>query len=195
MMRFSATFSLFCVAIVSANQKYFNQNNTNWKEATSIYDFHAKDIDGNDVSLEKYKGHVVIIVNVASKCGLAHTNYEQLQVLYNDYAESNGLRILAFPCNQFNNQEPGTPEEIKEFIKKHGVTFDIFDKIDVNGPEAHPLYQWLVNQKFESDFLSEPIEWNFVKFLINKEGKVVDRFGSKEEPFAMEYALQHEFDQ
>ncbi|KAJ8673536.1 hypothetical protein QAD02_004798 [Eretmocerus hayati] len=190
---FTAIVGFLCVAVAFADQANFNQE-TDWKKATSIYDFHARDIDGNDVSLDKYKGHVAIIINVASQCGLTETNYKQLQGLYNKYGESKGLRILAFPCNQFNHQEPGTPAEIKEFVKKYDVTFDMFDKIDVNGDNAHPLYKWLKDQKEGSGFITDGIKWNFTKFLINKKGQVVDRFAPSTEPNSMEKALNKEFE-
>ncbi|XP_043495695.1 probable phospholipid hydroperoxide glutathione peroxidase [Polistes fuscatus] len=152
------------------------------KSPTSVYDFHALDIHGNDVDLNKYRGHVLIIVNVASNCGLTDTNYKQLQQLYEKY-ENSGLRILAFPCNQFGGQEPGTSQEILNFVKKYNVTFDMFEKVDVNGDNAHPLWKWLTN-------LGGTIKWNFTKFVINKEGKVVARFSPNDEPLTLEPVLQ-----
>lgn len=166
---------------------------TEWSKATSIYDFHALDIHGNDVSLEKYRGHVCIIVNVASHCGLTEPNYVQLQALYQKYGESKGLRILAFPSNQFANQEPGSEDEISEFIKKYNVTFDMFSKISVNGDKAHPLYKWLKDQKEGAGFITDAIKWNFSKFIIDKEGHVVDRFAPTSEPLSMEDTLNKYF--
>jgi len=168
----------------------FNQD-TNWQLATSVYDFHANDILGKNVSLEKYRGHVLIIVNVASNCGLTDTNYKQLQQLYNKYSEKEGLRILAFPSNQFAGQEPGTSEEIQNFVKQYNVTFDMFEKINVNGENAHPLWKWLKTQK--KGLITNDIEWNFTKFIIDKEGKVVERFSPATEPLSMEQSLKKYF--
>lgn len=165
----------------------FNQD-TNWESATSIYDFHAKDIKGKDVPLEKYRGHVLIIVNVASNCGLTDRNYKQLQQLYDKYSEKEGLRILAFPSNQFAQQEPGTPEEILEFVKQYNVTFDMFAKGDVNYENAHPLWKWLQKQK--SGLLTDNIKWNFTKFIVDKEGKVVERFSPQTDPLDIEETLK-----
>uniref|UniRef100_A0A3Q2DD15 phospholipid-hydroperoxide glutathione peroxidase n=1 Tax=Cyprinodon variegatus TaxID=28743 RepID=A0A3Q2DD15_CYPVA len=141
-----------------------------WQSAKSIYEFSAKDIDGGDVSLEKYRGYVCIIVN-----------YTQLAEMHAKYAEK-GLRILAFPCNQFGGQEPGTDAEIKEFAKGYNAEFDLFSKIDVNGDSAHPLWKWMKAQPKGKGFLSNNIKWNFTKFLINKEGEVVKRYGPNEDP-------------
>lgn len=117
----------------------------NWQLAESIYEFSATDIDGNEVSLEKYRGYIVIICNVASKWSKAPVNYSQFAELHASYAER-GLRILAFPCNQFGKQEPGTNAQIKGFVKKYNVQFDMFSKIDVNGDSAHPLWKWMKSQ-------------------------------------------------
>ncbi|CAB0037822.1 unnamed protein product [Trichogramma brassicae] len=154
-----------------------------------MYEFHANDIHGKDVSLDKYKDHVAIVVNVASQCGLTEANYKQLQGLYEKYGESKGLRILAFPCNQFASQEPGTSEEILAFVKKYDVTFDMFEKIDVNGDNAHPLYKWMKSQPDGAGVLIDAIKWNFTKFIIDKNGKVVARFAPTTEPNSMEEAL------
>ncbi|XP_076235442.1 uncharacterized protein LOC143179900 [Calliopsis andreniformis] len=176
-----------CSATTSAP---FDQEK-NWNSATSIYDFHAKDIHGVDVPLNKYRGHVCIIVNVASNCGLTDVNYRELVQLYEKYSEKNGLRILAFPSNQFGGQEPGTSEQILDFIKKYNVTFDVFEKIDVNGEGAHPLWKWLKSQA--SGFVTDSIKWNFTKFIINKEGKVVSRHSPATEPLELETELQKYF--
>ncbi|XP_017793688.1 PREDICTED: probable phospholipid hydroperoxide glutathione peroxidase [Habropoda laboriosa] len=162
-----------------------------WKLATTIYDFHAKDIHGNDVSLDKYRGHVCIIVNVASGCGLTDTHYKELVQLYEKYSEKEGLRILAFPSNQFGGQEPGTSQNILDFVKTYNVTFDMFEKIDVNGDEAHPLWKWLKTQA--SGFITGSIKWNFTKFLVNKEGKVVSRYGPTTSPLEIESELKNYF--
>lgn len=159
-----------------------------WKTAESIYEFSAKDIDGNVVSLDKYRGHACLIVNVASQWGFTDKNYKQLQELHTKYAESAGLRILAFPCNQFGSQEPGTNAEIKEFAtSKYGVQFDLFSKINVNGNDAHPLYNFLKNK--QSGFLVNAIKWNFTKFLINKDGVPVKRYAPNTEPLSIQKDL------
>uniref|UniRef100_A0A7M7MJC9 Glutathione peroxidase n=1 Tax=Varroa destructor TaxID=109461 RepID=A0A7M7MJC9_VARDE len=171
-----------------------NMSESNWKKASSIYEFNALDIDGNDVSLIKYKGHVCIIVNVATKCGATDRNYRELVMLYEKYADSNGLRILAFPCNQFGNQEPGSNEDIKQFVQgKYGVKFDMFAKINVNGENAHPLWKYL--QMKESGFIVDAIKWNFSKFLIDKNGQPVKRYATTTNPLAMEEDLQRLFAQ
>lgn len=162
--------------------------NVNWKNATSIYEFTVSDIDGNEVSLEKYRGHVCIIVNVACKCGFTGSNYPALEALHEKYAESKGLRILAFPCNQFGGQEPGSEGEIKEFVKQYDVKFDMFSKIKVNGEDAHPLWSFL--KKKQGGFLGDFIKWNFTKFLINKEGIPVQRFGPNVNPKDIEKHLE-----
>ncbi|ENN70682.1 probable phospholipid hydroperoxide glutathione peroxidase [Dendroctonus ponderosae] len=150
------------------------------KTAESIYDFTVKDIKGNDVPLANYKGHVCLIVNVASKCGLTSSNYEALNELYEKYGESQGLKILAFPCNQFGHQEAGTNDEICEFVSKKNVKFDLFDKINVNGNDAHPLWKYLKYK--QSGSLGDFIKWNFTKFIVDKEGHVVERHGPTTNP-------------
>ena len=150
----------------------------------SIYDFKVKDINSNEVSMSKYKDKVLLIVNVASKCGFTG-QYEGLENLYKKY-KNEDFMILGFPSNQFSNQEPGTNEEIKEFCTlTYGVDFDMFAKVDVNGENEIPLYTYL--KKEASGILgTEGIKWNFTKFLVNKEGKVVDRFGSTTTPASIE---------
>ncbi|XP_050304168.1 uncharacterized protein LOC126741672 [Anthonomus grandis grandis] len=162
------------------------------KNAKSIYDFSAKDIYGNDVSLEKYKGHVCIIVNVASECGLTNSNYEELNQLFEKYA-GRGLRILGFPSNEFGGQEPGTNEDILKFAKSKGVQFDLFSKIQVNGENAHPLWKYLKSQ--QGGFLVDGIKWNFTKFLIDQHGQVVDRYAPTTSPSSIEKDLQKLFAQ
>jgi len=146
--------------------------------ADSVYDIPLKNIDGKDVSLKPYKGDVILVVNVASKCGYTR-QYATLEALYKKYALQ-GLVICGFPCNQFGKQEPGTAAEIKEFCtSKFNVTFPMFDKLDVNGENRHPLYVWLAGK--DSPFPGD-IHWNFTKFLIGRDGKIVARFESKVEP-------------
>jgi glutathione peroxidase len=150
--------------------------------AGSIYDIPVKDIDGKDTTLAAYKGKVVLIVNVASKCGFT-PQYKNLEAVYEKY-KGQGFVILGFPCNQFGGQEPGTDAEIKEFCtSKYDVTFPLFDKIEVNGAGQHPLYVALTGKT--SPFPGS-IRWNFTKFLIGKDGKIVNRFDSKVEPDAPE---------
>ncbi|XP_071439734.1 uncharacterized protein Gtpx isoform X2 [Hetaerina americana] len=158
-------------------------SNEDWKNAKTIYDFTVKDIKGNEVSLEKYRGHVAIIVNVASQCGLTATNYKELQELYEKYGESKGLRILGFPCNQFAGQEPGNPEEIVCFVAERNVTFDLFEKVNVNGDNAHPLWKFLKEK--QGGLLLNAIKWNFTKFIIDKEGNPVERCGPNVDPSKM----------
>jgi len=158
-----------------------------WKSAKSIYDFSAVDIDGNEVSLEKYKGHVCIIVNVASKWGKTHVNYTQLVALHEKYADSQGLRILGFPCNQFGGQEPGSNEDIKRFAAGYNVKFDMFAKIDVNSGKTHPLWDYLKNT--QGGTLGNFIKWNFTKFIVDKNGQPVARHATTTDPFDMEKDL------
>ncbi|TAK92254.1 MAG: glutathione peroxidase [Verrucomicrobia bacterium] len=146
--------------------------------AESLYDIKLKDIDGKDTTLAAYKGKVLLIVNVASKCGFTK-QYTGLEAAYEKYKDK-GFVILGFPCNQFGGQEPGTNEEIKQFCSsKFSVTFPLFDKIDVNGENRHPLYVALAGEK--SPFPGN-IKWNFNKFLIGKDGKILHRFESKVTP-------------
>jgi len=148
----------------------------------TIYQFTAKDIDGNDVSLEKYRGKVSLIVNVASQWGFTAKNYQQLQEMYVKYAGK--LAILGFPCNQFGSQEPGCDVDIKEFVKKKGITFDMFSKVDVNGDNAHPLYKFLKNQ--QGGWFGDGIKWNFTKFLVDALGKPVNRYAPQVAPVDIE---------
>ncbi|XP_011493941.1 PREDICTED: probable phospholipid hydroperoxide glutathione peroxidase [Ceratosolen solmsi marchali] len=165
--------------------------NDDYKSASSVYDFVATNIKGEDVPLEKYKGHVLLIVNVASQCGLTATNYKELNELYDRYAESHGLRILAFPCNQFNGQEPGDAEEICSFANRQKIKFDLFNKINVNGNDAHPLWKYLKMK--QSGTLVSFIKWNFTKFIVDKEGQVVERHGPDVNPNKISQNLEKYF--
>ena len=142
---------------------------------TTVYDFSARDIDGKERSLSEFRGKLLLIVNVASQCGFT-PQYKGLEALHRKYADK-GVEVLGFPCNQFGKQEPGDAEEIKNFCSlTYDVTFPVFAKVDVNGAAAHPLYQFLENEK--RGFLgSKSIKWNFTKFLVNRDGKVLARFG------------------
>jgi glutathione peroxidase len=154
----------------------------------NIYDIEVKDIDAHALKLEKYKGRVMLIVNVASNCGYTG-QYEGLQKLHEKYSDK-GLSVLGFPCNQFLSQEPGTEEEIKNFcMSKFGVGFDMFSKIDVNGDNTHPLYVFLKSKA--SGFLgSEGIKWNFTKFLVDREGKVIQRYAPSTTPAQIEADIE-----
>ncbi|XP_027329222.1 phospholipid hydroperoxide glutathione peroxidase, chloroplastic-like [Abrus precatorius] len=154
----------------------------------TIYDFTVKDIEKKDVSLSKFKGKVLLIVNVASRCGLTSSNYSELSRLYEKY-KNQGLEILAFPCNQFGMQEPGSNQEIKQFAcTRYKAEFPIFDKVDVNGPFTTPVYQFLKSSA--GGFLGDLIKWNFEKFLVDKNGKVVERYPPTTSPFQIEKDIQ-----
>ena len=145
-----------------------------------IYNIDVKDSANNNLNMSEFAGKTLLIVNVASKCGLT-PQYEGLQKLYDDFKDRNFI-ILGFPCNQFGGQEPGTDQEIGEFCDiNYSVTFPILSKIKVNGPEAHPLFKLLKNDK-PGIFRTQSIKWNFTKFLINKNGKIVERFSPRVEP-------------
>lgn len=147
---------------------------------TTVYDFTVNDIKGQEVSLADFKGKVLLVVNTASKCGFT-PQFTGLEELYGQYKDK-GLEILGFPCNQFLKQDPGTDAEISEFCSlNYGVTFPMFSKIEVNGENTHPLYQFL---KSEAKGLmgSEKVKWNFTKFLVDQEGKVIKRFAPNTEP-------------
>jgi glutathione peroxidase len=154
----------------------------------TIYDFTVKTIDGKETTLEPYKGKVVLIVNVASKCGFT-PQYDGLEALYRKYKDQ-GLVVLGFPCNQFGSQEPGSEAEIQNFCRVNfGVTFPMFSKINVNGDNTHPLYVYLKSEK-PGILGSETIKWNFTKFLVDKEGKVIKRFGSSTSPESIEQDIE-----
>ena len=182
------------------------------EQTSGIYDITVKDIDGSDVSLASYKGKVLLIVNVASKCGLT-PQYEGLEALYLKYKDQ-GLEILAFPCNQFLGQEPGTNEEIQSFCSlNYNVTFPLFDKVDVNGENESPLYTYLkeqapfkgypegtedfaamldeIHQKTGTGFdQGDAIRWNFGKFLVSKDGNTILRFEPMVSPTELEADIQ-----
>jgi glutathione peroxidase len=146
--------------------------------AGSIHEIAVKDIDGKDTTLGAYKGKVLLIVNVASQCGYT-PQYQGLETIYEKY-KGKGFVVLGFPCNQFGKQEPGTNEEIKQFCSsKYNVTFPMFDKIEVNGEKRHPLYVALAGD--QSPYPGN-IKWNFSKFLIGRDGKIIKRFDSKAAP-------------
>lgn len=146
----------------------------------SIYEFSATNINGVDVSLSDYEGKVLLIVNTASKCGFT-PQFEGLESLHKELQEQ-GLVILGFPCNQFGSQDPGDNGEIEEFCElNYGVSFSMFSKVDVNGGDAHPLFQYL-KKEARGVLGSQAIKWNFTKFLVNREGAVTQRYGSADKP-------------
>jgi glutathione peroxidase len=157
----------------------------------TIYGFSAPLLDGRPVSLGEFRGRVLLIVNTASKCGFT-PQYAGLEALYRAYG-GRGLEVLAFPSNQFGSQEPGTEAEIGAFcLKNYGVSFPVFAKIDVNGPQAHPLYRFLTREKpgILGIFGSGAIRWNFTKFLVGRNGDVAARYGSAKKPEALAGAIE-----
>ena len=145
-----------------------------------IYQFKAPRLNGKEQALAEYEGKVMLIVNTASKCGFT-PQYEGLEKVYQQYKDK-GLVVLGFPCNQFGAQEPGGKEDIQEFCQlNYGVSFPMFDKIDVNGNDTHPLYDYLKKQA-TGVLGSESIKWNFTKFLVDRDGKVIDRFAPTTKP-------------
>jgi glutathione peroxidase len=149
----------------------------------SLYDFTVKNAKGEDVSLSKYKGKAVVVVNVASECGFT-PQYEGLQKLYEKY-QAQGLEIIGFPCNQFGGQEPGSDSEIQNFCTgRFGVKFPILAKVDVNGDDAAPVFTFLKKEK-KGILGTEGIKWNFTKFLVSKDGEVIKRYGSVDKPESM----------
>jgi len=182
-------FKHYCGAIVGTLLLLLTTN-INAKDTTmdKIYDFKVKTIQGEETTLAQYKGKVMLIVNVASKCGYT-PQYDGLETLYKKYKDK-GLMVLGFPCNQFGSQEPGSEKEIQNFCRVNfGVTFPMFSKINVNGEETHPLYRYLKSE--QSGILgTEAIKWNFTKFLVDKEGNVVERFGSSTKPSELEDKIE-----
>ena len=146
---------------------------------TSLTDFSAVAIDGQDVDLSTYADRVVLVVNTASQCGFT-PQYEGLQALHEQYADR-GFAVLGFPCDQFGHQEPGDEAEIATFCERNfGVTFPMFSKVDVNGKDAHPLFDWLRQEK--GGMLGSKIKWNFTKFLVGRDGQVVQRYAPTTAP-------------
>ncbi len=169
--------------LVAAAYKYgfiFNPSPSEPVKEKGMYEFTMKDIDGNDVSLEKYKGNVVMLVNVASRCGLT-PQYEGLQAIYDKYKDR-GFTVLGFPANNFMGQEPGTEAEIKEFCSlNYNVGFPMFSKISVKGTDQHPLYRFLTHPETNPGFDGD-ITWNFEKFLADRDGKIIARFSPRTVP-------------
>jgi len=158
--------------------------------SSKFYDFSAKSIQGEDISMSKYKGKVVLVVNTASKCGFT-PQLEGLEKLFENYHQQ-GFEILGFPCNQFGGQEPGDEEDIQQgCMVNYGVTFQMFGKVNVNGDGAHPLFKYLKSQK--RGLLGPKIKWNFTKFLIDQHGNVVKRFASTTKPESIEQDIKNLF--
>jgi len=155
---------------------------------TSAHEFTALTLDGEPQELSAYKGKAVLVVNVASQCGFT-PQYSGLQSLYDKYGDR-GFVVLGFPCDQFGHQEPGSEDEIRQFCEtSYGVTFPMFQKIDVNGESDHPLYSWLTSEK--SGMLGKRIKWNFTKFLLDPEGAVVGRYAPTTKPEELEGDIEH----
>lgn len=170
---------LIPVVLISILVISINTNGKVMPATDSVYDYTVNDIDGNEVHLSDYQGKVLLIVNTASECGFT-SQYEGLQELYEKHKDD-GFVVLGFPCNQFGGQEPGSSEEIKNFCSsKFAVTFPLFEKIDVNGDNAAPLYKYLKSE--QSGLITDDIKWNFTKFLIDKNGKPIDRYASQTTP-------------
>ncbi len=154
----------------------------------TVYDFSAPLLDGRTINLSQFRGRVLLIVNTASQCGFT-PQYSGLEELYRAYKDR-GLEVLGFPCNQFGAQEPGTAAEIGAFCEKnYGVSFPMFAKIDVNGPDTHPLYRFLKSEK-AGIFGTGGIKWNFTKFLVDRQGNVVERYGPSTEPKALSIPIE-----
>lgn len=153
----------------------------------SFYEYSAKNIDGKEINMSDYKGNIILVVNTASKCGFT-PQLKDLEELYKEYKDS-GVEILGFPCNQFLNQEPGENKEVKNFCQiNYGVTFNMFQKIDVNGSNTHPIYKYLKEQ--EKGLLTKDIKWNFTKFLIDKEGNVIKRYSPATSPLKIKTDIE-----
>ena len=186
--------TLVCLALAVSLSSRANDSTGGGEKMNSFYDFTLKDIDHKEVNLGQYRGKVVLVVNVASRCGFT-PQYEGLQKVYAKYKDR-GFVILGFPANNFMSQEPGTDEEIKTFCStKYNVTFPIFSKISVKGDDIHPLYKFLTSKETNPEFGGD-IKWNFSKFLLDKNGKIVARFEPRVTPEsdpmiqAIEKALQ-----
>jgi glutathione peroxidase len=161
-------------------------------KSNTVYDFTATSITGEPIPLDRYAGHVLLIVNVASRCGYT-PQYRELETLYRSYRERQFV-VLGFPCNQFGGQEPGTDAEVRRFCSdEYDVTFQLFSKVDVNGPRAHPLFVHLKSKK--GGWLGiDAIKWNFTKFLVDRAGEVIGRFGPGDRPMGIEAAIVRALD-
>ena len=154
---------------------------------SNIYGFTAEHMDGTSQAFSEYKGKVLLIVNTASKCGFT-PQFEGLEALYQQYKDQ-GLIVIGFPCNQFGSQDPGSNDEIGAFCQKnYGVSFPMMAKVDVNGKDAHPIFEWLKKQK--GGLLTDGIKWNFTKFLIDSKGQVIDRYAPTTKPEAIKTDIE-----
>jgi glutathione peroxidase len=175
-----AAILVLALAGLGSTPSHYPNEKTVEKPVPSVYEFTVKNIDGSDVKLDAYRGKVLLLVNVASHCGYT-PQYDGLEKIYKQY-HGQGLEVLGFPSNDFGAQEPGTNAEIKEFCTlKYNVTFPLFAKITVKGDGQHPLYAYLTAKETDPQFAG-PISWNFNKFLVGRDGKIVARFDSKDEP-------------
>ncbi len=178
--RLGVMLTVSCLIIATSLQTTAEEKVSDKSDSASALNESMKTLDGKTVNLSKYKGKVVLIVNTASKCGLT-PQYTELQAVYEKYKDQ-GLVVLGFPCNQFRQQEPGTAKEISEFCtKNYGVTFDMFDKVEVNGDDACPLYKHLTALDLQPKGKGD-IDWNFEKFVIDRSGKPAARFAPKTKP-------------
>ncbi|WP_339734722.1 glutathione peroxidase [uncultured Gimesia sp.] len=178
MKRFKTMTMLAAVLAIACSNSFAGE--TSKKSVSPVLKHKLKSLDGKEVDLSKYQDKVLLIVNTASKCG-ATPQYKDLQALHDKYKDQ-GLVVLGFPCNQFGAQEPGTALQISEFCtKNYGVTFDMFSKVDVNGAEASDLFKYLTSQK-SKPLSAGPVNWNFEKFLINRDGKLAARFPTRQNP-------------
>lgn len=154
---------------------------------STIYDFTAEHMDSTSQAFSDYEGKVLLIVNTASKCGFT-PQFEGLEALYQQYKDQ-GLMVIGFPCNQFGSQDPGSNDEIGTFCQKnYGVSFPMMAKVDVNGKDAHPIFEWLKKQK--GGLLTDGIKWNFTKFLIDNKGQVIDRYAPTTKPEAIKTDIE-----
>ena len=186
-MKYLLSLSLFASTLYQG----FNYFTADTMETTpptiSIYSHSIKDIDGNEIDLNNFKGKKILFVNVASKCGFT-PQYEALQKLHQTYQDQ--LIIIGLPCNQFGGQEPGTGEEIKAFCQKnYGVEFLITEKIDVKGKNQHPIYQWLTSKSINGK-MDSSVKWNFTKYLVSEKGELIDHFSSSVKPLSEEITSQ-----
>jgi len=168
------------IGLTFLTQSALSADGTKWKDVPPVLQFKTKTLEGKDADLSKYQGKVLLIVNTASRCGFT-PQYKALESLHEKYGKD-GLVVLGFPCNQFLRQEPGTPQQIREFCTdKYNVKFDLFEKIDVKGKNQAPIYKWLTSADATP---SDPgdVKWNFEKFLVGKDGKVVARYRSRTDP-------------
>jgi glutathione peroxidase len=175
-------FTLAC-GVPTTHSRPNNASMVNSETSTSFYDFKMKSLDGKEISFEQFKGKKVLIVNVASKCGLT-PQYKDLQKLHEQHGDK--VIILGFPANNFMGQEPGTSQEIAEFCQKnYGVSFQMFEKISVKGSDQHPLYQWLTKKELNGWNEATP-DWNFAKYLVNEKGELVKFFSARTQPLSEE---------